>query len=237
MDISFVQKQIDYTFNDARLLKIALTHRSYLNERERDEDITEHNERLEFLGDAVLEIIVSEFLFAENTLDEGMMTTLRAALVNYKTVGEAGNDINLKEQILLGKGEKVELGYARLSIVADAVEALIGAIYLDGGYNSAVKLVKERILVKLPEIIKAKTYIDAKTLIQEYSQKKFRITPKYKLISSEGKDHEKTFHVGIILGNEVVAEGEGKSKQEAETQAARTAYDLLLEKYGEVEIT
>jgi ribonuclease III len=230
MSLDSIQKKISYTFNDIRLLKNALTHRSYLNEKTKDPSINEHNERLEFLGDAVLELVVSEYLFVNSHGDEGVMTSLRSSLVNYKLIGQVGKDIGLQHEIFLSKGEKEELGKARLSIVADAFESLIGAIYLDGGYEPACSFIKQFILTKLDYILATKSYKDFKTTIQEYTQSKLKITPQYKVISSEGKDHEKLFHIGLWLEDMLIAEGSGRSKQEAETEAAKIAYGIIKER-------
>ncbi len=228
MDLVFVQTQLDYTFEDERLLKTALVHRSYMNERDRDMTILEHNERLEFLGDAVLELVVTEYLFTHLTESEGYMTALRSSMVNYRIIGDIGAEIGLENNILLSKGEKEELGKARLTIVADSVEAVIGAMYLDGGIEPCTQFIKTRILSKLEEIIRDSLYKDAKTQLQEYTQKLFKITPSYRVLSSEGKDHEKVFYIAVSLGAEQIGSGEGRSKQDAETLAAKDAMKLLL---------
>jgi ribonuclease-3 len=231
MDLSRIQQSLGYTFINPKLLKQALVHRSYLNEKDKDEDVKEHNERLEFLGDAVLELIVTDYLYKQVDQNEGMLTALRASLVNYKTIGEVGNAIDLDTTILLSRGEKEELGRARLTIVADCVEAILGALYLDGGLEVCKRFVEEKILVLLPEIIASGSYKDFKTLMQEFCQKHTKITPHYRVISSEGKDHEKVFLIGVWVGNEKIAEGEGRSKQEAETEAAQTALQILQKRF------
>jgi ribonuclease-3 len=227
MNLDNIQQKINYQFQETKYLLTALTHRSYLNQKQREVDVKEHNERLEFLGDAVLELAVTEHLYTNFLDNEGQLTALRAALVNYKTVAEVGYDFGLENEILLSKGEKSELGQARLSIVANTMEALIGAIYLDGGYIPAKKFINDFLIVKLPKIVAEQTYKDSKTKLQETSQKYNKITPKYKILSSEGKDHEKIFSVGVILGEKMVAIGDGHSKQEAETQAASNALKIL----------
>ena len=238
MDLVFVQNQLDYTFQDERLLKTALVHRSYMNERDRDQTLTEHNERLEFLGDAVLELVVTEYLFTHLTESEGYMTALRSSMVNYKIIGEVGIELGLENNILLSKGEKEELGKARLTIVADSTEAVIGAMYLDGGIEPCTKFIKQRVLSKLEDIIRDSLYKDAKTQLQEYTQKIFKITPSYKLVGSEGKDHEKVFHIAVYLGGEdIIGQGEGRSKQEAETMAAKAGMELLLSRESDETIT
>jgi ribonuclease-3 len=232
MNLEKLQESIEYNFNDLKLLKQALVHRSYLNERNKVEEINEHNERLEFLGDAVLELVVTDFLYKNIDKNEGLLTSLRASLVNYKTMSSIGNDIGLNEQVLVSKGEKDETGSARVTIVADCIEAVIGAMYLDGGYDSAAEFIEKFVLVKLPDIIKTGSYRDHKTMMQEFCQKHTKITPRYKIIFSEGKDHEKVFRVGVWVGVEKISEGVGKSKQEAETEAAREALDVLQKRFG-----
>jgi ribonuclease-3 len=229
MDLEQVQKSIGYFFNDPRLLKIALVHRSYFHERHKDPEITEHNERLEFLGDAVLELIVTEYLFKHYDQSEGYLTSLRAALVNYKIMGKVGQALGLDEQILLSHGEREEYGKARLSIVADAMESVIGAIYLDSGLGECERFISEYVLIYLPDIVKSKSYKDKKTALQEYTQKISKNTPQYRVLFSEGKDHEKTFHVGVWVDKKKVAEASGRSKQAAEVEAARIALQTLQE--------
>lgn len=236
LDINQVQIAIEYKFKNPNLLRIALTHRSYLHEKDRDPRIKEHNERLEFLGDAVLELIVTEYIYERYPQgDEGYLTALRSALVNYKTVGEVGNTLGLDQAVFLSSGERSELGRARLTIVANATEAIIGAIYLDGGYEQAKRFVKNFLLVKLDQIVASKAYKDPKTELQEYTQKFFKITPLYKLLSAEGKDHEKNFRVAVVVGGKVLAQGEGKSKQDAEIMAATYAMEILAAEKGNKE--
>ena len=230
MDFEFIQIQINYVFHDERILKIALTHKSYLAYRNKDKTAKEHNERLEFLGDAVLELVITDYLFKVYKENEGYMTSLRSSLVNYKTIGEVGMDLGLEDHILLSAGEKAELGKARLTIVADAVEALIGAIYIDGGYENAGQFIHKFVLVKLENIIKGQSFRDAKTELQEYTQKYLKIAPEYRVLSTEGKDHDKTFYIAVYLGDSMYAEGNGKSKQEAETICAIKALSNLKEK-------
>jgi ribonuclease III len=227
MDLDRVQTSIGYNFNNVALLKQALVHRSYLNEKEKDETVKEHNERLEFLGDAVLELIVTEYLYTTFSESEGFMTAVRASLVNYKLIGGVGNSLGLDQEILLSKGEKEELGRARLTIVADCVEAILGAIYLDGGITPCVDFINLHILVKLEEILNTESYKDHKTLLQEFSQKHTHYTPHYRVISSEGKDHEKVFNIGVWIGEELLGQATGRSKQDAETASAGIALKIL----------
>jgi ribonuclease-3 len=170
MDIDIIQNQINYVFNDSRLLKIALTHKSYLSFRGRDKTAKEHNERMEFLGDAVLELVVTSYLYNNYSKNEGYMTSLRSSLVNYKIMGEIGNSLGLDEQILLSAGERAELGKARLTIVADCVEAIIGAIYLDGGYDCASEFIHRFIIIRIIDIIKSESCLDSKTEKQQNNQ-------------------------------------------------------------------
>ncbi len=234
MNLENLEKSLGYTFQNKKLLLQALVHKSYLNDRFHNKDITEHNERLEFLGDAILEVIVTDYLYKNIPEQEGVLTALRAALVNYKTMGEVGVKLGLEDLILLSKGEREELGKARLSIVADTSEAIIGAMYLDGGMVPCISLIQKELLIYLPNIIATESWKDAKTIMQEYCQKHTRITPRYKLISSEGKDHVKLFTIGVWVGTEKMGEGQGKSKQDAETEAAKEAL-LNLKKQYEVE--
>ncbi len=222
-----VQKNINYSFKNSHLLRIALTHRSFLNDKKNKIRNPEHNERLEFLGDAVLELVVTEYLYTNFKEAEGYMTALRASLVNYKTMADIGNELDLDNLIYISKGEKNELGKARTTIVANCMEAIIGAIYIDGGYNPAYKFIETYILKKLPEIIADRKYQDSKTLLQEIVQKNLKVTPKYKIIASTGKDHEKTFQSAVIVNSKLVSIGEGKSKQEAEVNAAELALQAL----------
>ncbi len=222
-----LQNRINYQFENQLLLKTALTHRSYLNERERDMTILEHNERLEYLGDAVLELCVTDFLYKNFDDKEGYLTALRASLVNYKLIGEVGIELGLENLIYLSIGEKSELGKARLTIVADAVEAILGAIYLDGGIGPCAHFVKNLILSKLESIILNHRWKDDKTILQEICQKHFKITPRYKVMAMLGKDHDKIFKIAVFLGTELLAEGEGKSKQEGETLAAGGALTVI----------
>jgi ribonuclease III len=235
MDLDRVQKSICYSFNNTALLKQALVHRSYLNEKEKDETIKEHNERLEFLGDAVLELVVTEHLYTKFNENEGFMTAVRASLVNYKLIGEVGNGLGLDQEILLSKGEKEELGRARLTIVADCVEAILGAIYLDGGITPCVDFINLHIMVKLEDILSTESYKDFKTLLQEFSQKHTRHTPQYRVIASEGKDHEKVFTIGVWVGEELLGQAEGRSKQDAETASAGIALKVLESRFIIVE--
>jgi ribonuclease-3 len=235
LDIAVFEEQIGYVFTDKVLLKIALTHRSYLHEKEKDPDITNHNERLEFLGDAVLELIVTEFLYSDFPgSEEGYLTSLRAALVNYRNLGGIGKKLELEKKMLLGRSEKSDPSADKIVLVANAMEALLGAIHLDGGYEPAKKFVQKFILVEIDNIIATKIYRDSKTEFQELVQRKLKVTPRYKIIESHGKDHEKMFISGVFLDDKMIAQGMGKSKQEAETMAAEEALKEMAEELEEV---
>lgn len=233
MSFATLQSKINYQFKDHSLLLKAMTHRSYAKLPEQIIESRVHNERLEFLGDAVLELVVTEYLFRQMSQDEGHLTALRASLVNSKSLCIAGISIGLEEEILISKGEKEEFGKARDSIVTDAVEALIGAIYLDSGMQSASDFIHRFILPRLPEIIDSKTYKDPKTKFQEFTQKFYKQTPRYKIINSIGLDHAKIFEAGVYLNRTLLATAKGKSKQEAETMAAKAALDLQNQEFQE----
>ncbi len=187
----------------------------------------DHNERLEFLGDAVLELIITEHLFEKYPKKtEGELTNWRAALVNAKILSEIAHQLELNDYLLLSKGEKKEIGKARQYILANTFEALIGAAYLDLGYKKCHNFVKKNLIVKLPEIIKKGLFRDAKSSFQEEAQERTGITPTYKVMREWGPDHIKYFIVGVFLNNELVAEGKGSSKQEAEIEAAKNALKI-----------
>jgi len=226
METEKLEKVISYKFKKENLLKEALTHRSYLNEN--PEWKSSHNERQEFLGDAVLELIVTEILFSQYpNYAEGQLTSFRAALVNYQMMAEIAKEIKLENYLLLSKGESKDMGRARDVILANALEALIGAIYLDGGYDKAEKFVTKFIMPKLEEVIEKGLYKDAKSELQEKTQAKLKITPIYRVLSEEGPDHKKMFNVGVYLADKMVANGQGLSKQDAEVEAAKKALQEL----------
>ncbi len=205
-------------------MKEALTHRSYLNENPKWG--IPDNERLEFLGDAVLELATTEELYKRfPERQEGAMTSYRAALVNYVMLARIAIEIGLDKQVLLSRGEAKDMGKAREVILANAMEALIGALYLDGGYEDARKFVNTVVLEHLAEVLKGGLYKDPKSALQEKIQEQKRITPIYKVLSETGPDHSKVFTVGVYVGEEMIAEGKGSSKQEAEADAARIALE------------
>ena len=223
MDLSKLEQKLGIQFKNKDLLKEALTHRSYPNENPSWQ--TPHNERLEFLGDAVLELAVTEILFNQYPqYPEGQLTSLRAALVNYQAIARVARDLNLESFILLSRGEAKDVGRAREVILANAMEALIGAIYLDSSYREAKKIIEQFIIKpNLDEIIEAGLYKDPKSHLQEIVQEKLKLTPTYQILEEWGPDHKKIFRMGVYFGEKLVAEGEGYSKQEAEIEAARNA--------------
>lgn len=226
MNEQTLQKEIKYSFKSEDLLREALTHRSYLNEH--PEWKLPHNERLEFLGDAVLELVVTEELFNRYPeKEEGWMTSVRAALVNYVTLAGVARDAGLEGAVLLSRGESKDTGRAREVILANALEALIGAIYQDGGYEAAKKFIKLFVLSHLEAVIRQELHVDAKSLLQEKVQAKLKITPTYKVLSSEGPDHKKLFTIGVYFGDSLIAQGSGASKQDGEVEAARKALHVL----------
>ena len=214
-------------FNDVRLLTQAFIHRSYINENAGLK--LSHNERLEFLGDAVLELVVTDFLYKKYPQKtEGDLTSYRAALVNALTIGDIAEKLHMNDYLLLSRGESRDTGKARLSILANTYEAVVGAIYLDQGYEASREFIDRTMLVHTEAIVKEGLFRDAKSLVQEKAQEHINITPMYRVMQEVGPDHDKIFTVGIFFGDTMVAQGKGKSKQEAEQKAAREA----LEKEG-----
>jgi ribonuclease-3 len=224
-DFSPLEKKLGLRFKNKDFLIQAFIHRSYLNEN--PDFYLGHNERLEFLGDAVLELVVTESLYQKYPKkSEGELTNWRAALVNARTLGEVARDLDFNDFLLLSRGETKELGKARQYILANTFEALIGAIYLDLGYKACQNFIKKHLVVKLPHIIKAGLFKDAKSRFQEEAQERVEITPNYKVLKEWGPDHAKHFVIGVFLGKELVSEGEGSSKQEAEEKAAQKALEV-----------
>jgi len=219
-DLTKLQKRLGVHFNNLNLLKQALVHRSYLNEH--PDFKMGHNERLEFLGDAVLEIVVTDFLYLnfQNT-PEGDLTNWRAALVNTKMLYEVSRELNVEECLYLSKGETRDKNKkSRRYIMANSVEAIIGAIYLDKGLPTAKKFIQKNFIVKFDDILRSQAYLDPKSHFQEKSQELRGITPHYELLGEEGPDHAKVFTVGLYLADELVASAKGLSKQEAQEAAA-----------------
>lgn len=219
--ISELESKIGIKFNNKDLLLQALTHRSYLNENTKWH--LDHNERLEFLGDAVLEMVVTEYLYNNYPNPEGELTNWRAALVNANILSQITNEFNLNDYVLLSRGEARDTGRARQYILANAMESLIGAIYLDQGYEPSKKFITSFILKELPTIIEKRLYRDPKSLFQEYAQEKVGITPTYEVVDEWGPDHARNFKVGVFLEKEIIGVGQGPSKQEAQQEAAKDA--------------
>lgn len=225
LDFSKFEEAIGIKFKNQEFLKQAFTHRSYLNEH-RDTELV-HNERLEFLGDAVLELIVTEYLYAKYPdQTEGALTSYRSALVKAETLSEAAAKIGMNDFLLLSKGEAKDTGRARQIILANTIEALIGAIFLDQGYDIAKYFISRNIFFLIDQIIEEQKWIDSKSKFQEMAQDKDALTPLYKTIKEDGPDHDKKFTVGVYLGKSKIAEGSGKSKQEAEQEAAKGALEI-----------
>lgn len=220
--LSTLEKKLEIKFKDQNLLKNALVHRSYINEHKNFE--LDHNERLEFLGDAVLELIVTENLYNNYDNPEGELTNWRAALVNGAMLAKIARKLKIDDYLYLSKGEAKDKSIkARNYILANTMEAVIGAIYLDQGYDAVKKFIINNILTELPKILKNKLYIDAKSHFQEEAQERVGVTPTYSIVSESGPDHNKKFVIGVYLEKELVAKGEGSSKQEAQMNAAENA--------------
>ncbi len=223
-DFTPLEERLGHTFRDRSLLLQALTHRSYLNEHA--DFPYGHNERLEFLGDAVLELIVTEHLYRTFQNPEGDLTNWRAALVNAKTLAGIARDLQFEEFLLLSKGESRDKDTkARMYILANAIEAIIGAIYLDGGTPASETFIHRHILSILPKILELELYVDAKSKFQETAQEVQGVTPTYKVLEEKGPDHQKEFTVGVFLEKDLVAVGRGTSKQEAQVAAAEAGLD------------
>lgn len=225
VDVARLETLLGFTFTDKSHLVSAMTHRSYLNEnREATQD---HNERLEFLGDAVLELVVTDFLFRQYPgKPEGELTAVRAALVNTNSLAEASQKLGVNDFLLMSKGESKDTGRARLYILANVFEALVGALYLDQGYEAARAFIAGHLFAKTEQIVEKRLWQDAKSRFQELAQEYHSTTPTYQTLSQEGPDHDRVFTVGVFIGKELVAEGKGRAKQEAEQQAALTALQV-----------
>ncbi len=219
--LALFEEKIHISLRDKNMLLQALTHRSYINENPSWN--LEHNERLEFLGDAVLELVVTEFLYKNYPNPEGELTNWRAALVNAVMMAKVAGKIDLNEFIFLSRGEAKDTGRARQYILANAMEAVIGAIYLDQGYAKSAEFIHRFILPELPEILESQSYKDAKSRFQEEAQERAGVTPNYEVLKEWGPDHAKQFKVGVFIGKELVADGEGPSKQDAQQAAAENA--------------
>ncbi len=223
-DFHPLEERLGHGFRDRSLLLQALTHRSYLNEH--SDFPLAHNERLEFLGDAVLELIVTEHLYKNYANPEGDLTNWRAALVNAKTLAGISRDLQFEEYLLLSKGEARDKdSKARMYILANAIEAIIGAIYLDAGMKAAEAFIQKHILSHLKHILELELYVDAKSKFQETAQEMLGVTPTYKVLEEKGPDHNKEFTVGVFLDKEMIAVGRGSSKQEAQVAAAEAGLE------------
>ena len=222
MNFEKFEEKAGVTFKDKNLLKQAFTHRSYINEN-RDSKL-EHNERLEFLGDAVLELVITDYLYKRlKDSNEGELTSLRSALVNADTCSLVAQSLGANDFLLLSKGETKDTGRARQYILANTLEAIIGALYIDQGYDVAKNFILTHVAPLTEDILKGGAWIDSKSLFQEKAQEYAGLTPTYKTVRESGPDHDKHFTVSVSVGDKVYGEGEGKSKQDAEQEAARTA--------------
>ena len=223
IDVGKLAHRLGVTFVKKELLQQAVTHRSYLNEH-RDYAL-DHNERLEFLGDAVLELVVTEHLYGNYSNPEGELTSWRAALVNGDMLAKVASSLGVNDFLLMSRGESKDTGRARQYLMANALEAIIGALYVDQGYDEAKAFITAHVLTHLPEVLAKKLYRDAKSYFQEVAQEKASVTPRYVVLKEWGPDHDRHFVIGVYLGDEKVAEGEGKSKQDAQREAAQAGLE------------
>ena len=221
----FAKDVLGLEFENIDTFVTALTHRSYVNEHKKS--ATEHNERLEFLGDAVLELVVTDYLFANYDEPEGILTSWRASLVRTESIGAAGESVGYAPLVRMSKGEKNGSDRARLQILANAFEAVVGAIYLEFGYDTASDFIHKNIIVKLDDILREGSWRDPKSHLQEVSQRIDGHTPVYKVLEEDGPDHDKVFTLGVFVGEKQMGQGTGPSKQAAQQAAAKAA----LEKY------
>lgn len=217
----FAKETLGYEFKNIDLLVTAFTHRSYVNEHRKS--VNEHNERLEFLGDAVLELAVTDYLFNNHSEPEGILTSWRAALVRTESIGEAGVKLGYEPLIRMSRGEKQGGERSRLQILANAFEALIGAIYLERGYADAETFIKDHIVSKLEAILDSGSWRDPKSHLQEVMQRKDNVTPRYVVLEEVGPDHDKIFTLGVYSGDRLISKGTGPSKQSAQQEAAKAA--------------
>ena len=222
----FAREKLGFEYKNIDYLVTALTHRSYVNEHKKS--VSEHNERLEFLGDAVLELVVTDYLFRNFPDPEGTLTSWRAALVRTESIGEAGDKLGYEPLLRMSRGEKNGSRRARQQILANAFEAVIGSIYLERGYADAEVFISKHILSKLDSILKSGSWRDPKSHLQEVSQRIDNQTPQDRVLEETGPDHDKTFTLGVFVGDKLMGQGVGPSKQQAQQQAARAA----IENYG-----
>ena len=217
----FAREKLGFEFENIDYLVTALTHRSYVNEHRKS--VHAHNERLEFLGDAVLELVVTDYLFRNYDEQEGILTSWRAALVRTESIGESGQKLGYEPLVRMSRGEKQGGDRARLQILANAFEALIGAIYLERGYDDAAVFINEHIISKLQTVLETESWRDPKSYLQEVMQRTDSVTPRYVVLDEVGPDHDKVFTLGVYAGSRLVAQGVGPSKQHAQQEAARAA--------------
>ena len=217
----FAKATFGFIFKNPDLLVMAFTHRSYVNEHKKSAD--GHNERLEFLGDAVLELVVTEFLYTTYKEPEGILTNWRSALVRTESIGAAATSLDFEKMLRLSRGEKRGSDRARQQILANSFEAVTGAIYLDQGYEAASKFIHKNIISTLPQILETGSWRDPKSYLQEVAQEKDGYTPVYKVLSEDGPDHDKTFTLGVFIGSQLRGSGTGSSKQSAQQKAAEEA--------------
>lgn len=217
----FAREKLGFEFTNIDYLITALTHRSYVNEHRKS--VSEHNERLEFLGDAVLELAVTDYLYTHFSEPEGILTSWRSSLVRTESIGAAGAALGYEPLLRMSRGEKNGSDRARQQILANAFEAVIGAIYLERGYDDAEKFIAKHILSKLDDILATGSWRDPKSHLQEVSQRIDGYTPVYKVLSEEGPDHDKLFTLGVFVGDKLMGKGSGSSKQNAQQEAAKAA--------------
>lgn len=223
-NISEFETQTGIVFQDKTILETAFTHRSYLNEQ--SGNTKEHNERLEFLGDAVLELVVTDFLYNQFPKEkEGVLTSYRAAMVNTDSLSYTAKTLHMDDYLRMSKGERMDTEKGRMHILANTFESFVGAVYLDQGYDQAQRFIADHLFSKIDEIIDKKLFKDPKSYFQEMAQEHKRVTPHYDLIAHEGPDHDKEFVMAVYLDDEKIAEGRGPSKQKAETNAARAGLE------------
>lgn len=219
----FAREKLGFEFENLQLLITALTHRSYVNEHKKS--VSEHNERLEFLGDAVLELVVTDYLYKNHDEPEGTLTNLRAALVRTESIGAAGYELGYEPLVRMSRGEKQGGDRARQQILANAFEAVIGAIYLERGYGDAAIFINKHIISKLTSILETGSWRDSKSHLQEVSQRIDSQTPQYRVLDEVGPDHDKIFTLGVFIGDKLMGTGSGPSKQVAQQQAAQAALE------------
>ncbi len=224
-NLSEIEEKLGISFTNKDLLRQVFVHRSYLNENAGFD--LDHNERLEFLGDAVLELVVTEHLYKSYSNPEGELTNWRSAIVRGVMLAEIAQGLSMGDYLFLSRGEQKSGGKARQLILANTFEAFIGALYLDKGYEAAQQFIGTHLLVRLPAIIEKKLYLDSKSRLQELAQEKFSVTPNYRVLAEQGPDHAKSFTVGVFIADKLMGEGAGSSKQNAEQAAASNALQEL----------